>query len=73
MGIPVGYIIPVGNRDGEIMSPVSLSGDGDGDGEIFTLQGWDGEAEPDGEFPVAIFTWSMASVKKQASFFRKFK
>ena len=42
MGIPVGYVIPAGNGDGEKISPVSLSGGGDG--EIFTPRGrgWGG-------------------------------
>ena len=53
MGIPVGYVIPAGNGDGEKISPVSLMGTGTGK---FSPHGdGDGEAEPDGEFPVAIF------------------
>ena len=45
-GDPVGYVSPLGFGDGERSSPASLSGDGDG------------EAKPDGEFPVAIFSYA---------------
>ena len=47
-GDPVGYVSPLGFGDGERSSPASLGGDGDRDGE----------AKPDGEFPVAISSCS---------------
>jgi len=53
MGIPVGYVIPAGNGDGEKISPVSLMGTGTGKFSPHGDKDW--EAEPDGEFPVAIF------------------
>jgi hypothetical protein len=54
MGIPIGYVFPAGNEDGEKMSPMSLSGGRDG--EISLRADEDGEAVPDWEFPVAIST-----------------